>query len=131
MLLSLFWVSGLEARERQVVAVLPVKVLYPAQGKQWLGYFLQDELSRQFQLQKHFTALSPGEVNRWFQDEDAEEKQLQSFQQSVKPHWILEHEGQTSKEYMKEEWRRLTPDIDKILKEIMEQTNETNTDTPE
>ncbi|MEL0342473.1 MAG: hypothetical protein VXC58_08630, partial [Deltaproteobacteria bacterium] len=94
MLLSLFWVSGLEARERQVVAVLPVKVLYPAQGKQWLGYFLQDELSRQFQLQKHFTALSPGEVNRWFQDEDAEEKQLQSFQQSVKPHWILELELQ-------------------------------------
>ena len=63
-LLSLFWVSGLEARERQVVAVLPVKVLYPAQGKQWHGYFLQDELSRQFQLQKHFTALSPGEVSR-------------------------------------------------------------------
>ena len=94
MLLSLFWVSGLEARERQVVAVLPVKVLYPAQGKQWLGYFLQDELSRQFQLQKDFTALSPGEVNRWFQDEDVEERQLQSFQQSVKPHWILELELQ-------------------------------------
>lgn len=50
---------------------------------------------------------------------------------TTKPHWILEHEGQTSKEYMKEEWRRLTPDIDKILKEIMEQTNEINTDTPE
>ena len=77
-----------------MLAVLPVKVLYPAQGKQWLGYFLQDELSRQFQLQKDFTALSPGEVNRWFQDEDAEEKQLQSFQQSVKPHWILELELQ-------------------------------------
>ena len=94
MLLSLFLVSSLEARERQVVAVLPVKVLYPAQGKQWLGYFLQDELSRQFQLQKDFTALSPGEVNRWFQDEDAEEMKLQSFQQSVKPHWILELELQ-------------------------------------
>ena len=79
-----------------MVAVLPVKVLYPAQGKQWLGYFLQDELSRQFQLQKHFTALSPGEVNRWFQDEDAEEKQLQSFQKSVKPHWILELEEDPS-----------------------------------
>ena len=77
-----------------MVAVLPVKVLYPAQGKQWLGYFLQDELSRQFQLQRDFSALSPGEINRWFQDEDAEEIQLQSFQKSVKPHWILELELQ-------------------------------------
>ena len=50
---------------------------------------------------------------------------------TTKPHWFLEYEGKTSTEYMKEEWQRITPDIDKILKEIMEQTNEIDTDPPE
>ncbi|MEE1578181.1 MAG: hypothetical protein V1269_18470, partial [Deltaproteobacteria bacterium] len=69
MLLIFISASGLEGRERDLIAVLPVEVLYPARGKEWIGHFLQDELSRQFQLQKNYSALSPRETNRWFHDD--------------------------------------------------------------
>ena len=94
MLLIFISASGLEGRERDLIAVLPVEVLYPARGKEWIGHFLQDELSRQFQLQKNYSALSPRETNRWFHDDDLDKGRRQNFLESVKPQWTLKLELQ-------------------------------------
>tara|TARA_R110002153_G_scaffold24223_1_gene77523 strand:+ start:109 stop:675 length:567 start_codon:yes stop_codon:yes gene_type:complete len=51
---------------------------------------------------------------------------------TTKPRWENEVEGKTSLKYMEEEWIRLIPDMDAVLKDLIrESQNEINTDTPE
>lgn len=86
--------SGLKAQERELIAIFPVRIVYPFHGKEWLGQFLQEELSRQFQLQNNYTVLSPQSINRWFEIQELKENQKQILLKYLKPQALLELELQ-------------------------------------
>jgi tetratricopeptide (TPR) repeat protein len=52
---------------RPSVGVLSVNVHYPSNRLNWLGLFLQEELSLQLQLADRFSVISPDSMRRWNQ----------------------------------------------------------------
>ncbi|MBC8259324.1 MAG: tetratricopeptide repeat protein [SAR324 cluster bacterium] len=54
---------NLQARES--VGVFSVDVSYPSDSMEWLGLFLQEEISLQLQLANHFSVISPDALRRW------------------------------------------------------------------
>ncbi len=52
---------------RPSVGVLSADVIYPSNGLNWLGLFLQEELSLQLQLTDQFSIISPDTMRRWNQ----------------------------------------------------------------
>ena len=52
---------------RQSVGLLSVDVKYPSKGLNWLGLFVQEELSMQLQLADRFSVITPDIMRRWNQ----------------------------------------------------------------
>jgi len=52
---------------RQSVGFLSVDVKYPSKGLNWLGLFVQEELSMQLQLADRFSVITPDIMRRWNQ----------------------------------------------------------------
>ena len=52
---------------RQSVGFLSVDVKYPSKGFNWLGLFVQEELSMQLQLADRFSIITPDIMRRWNQ----------------------------------------------------------------
>ena len=52
---------------RPSVGILSVNVLYPSRGLNWLGFFLQEELSLQLELTDRFSVISADTMRRWNQ----------------------------------------------------------------
>ncbi|MEC9296738.1 MAG: hypothetical protein VYD28_03560, partial [SAR324 cluster bacterium] len=52
---------------RPTAGVLSVEIHYPSKGLNWLGLFLQEELSLQLQLADRFSVISPDSMRRWNQ----------------------------------------------------------------
>ena len=50
---------------RQSVGFLSVDVKYPSKGFNWLGLFVQEELSKQLQLDDRFYIITPDIMRRW------------------------------------------------------------------
>lgn len=59
----LFFTPIIQARP--TIGVLSVNVKYPSQGQEWLGVFLQKELSLQFQLMDRFSVISAETMSLW------------------------------------------------------------------
>ncbi len=88
-LFILFFGFFIPARGGEVGAILPVKILYPSKGQEWFAGFLQEELSRQFQL-SGFAVLAPETVRLWFNEKPlAGNDSSFAFQQTLKPDWTL------------------------------------------
>lgn len=62
---GLFLPPPLQARP--TAGVLSVEIHYPSKGLNWLGLFLQEELSLQLQLADRFSVISPDSMRRWNQ----------------------------------------------------------------
>ncbi|MGK5092668.1 tetratricopeptide repeat protein [Deltaproteobacteria bacterium TL4] len=50
---------------RPEIGIMPVHVIYPASENQWVGVFIQEELTRQFTMSQQFSIL-PAEVMRYW-----------------------------------------------------------------
>ena len=50
---------------RPIIGVIPVHISYPSNGLNWLGQFLQDELSLQIQMNNRVSVISPDLITRW------------------------------------------------------------------
>ncbi|MED6339033.1 MAG: hypothetical protein VX485_00510, partial [SAR324 cluster bacterium] len=66
-----FFLGGLAShptlQARPIVGILSVDIHYPTKGLNWLGIFLQEELSLQLQLADKFSVISPESMRRWNQ----------------------------------------------------------------
>jgi len=66
-----FYFGGLtyppSLQARPTVGFLSVDIHYPSKGLNWLGIFLQEELSLQLQLLDRFSLISPDSMRRWNQ----------------------------------------------------------------
>lgn len=63
LLLALLFPVALHSRPH--TAILKPLVIYPSQGDEWFGHFLQDELSQQLRFSNRFAVMSPFTARLW------------------------------------------------------------------
>ena len=63
LLLALAFPSALHSRPH--TGILTPRVIYPSQGHEWFGSFLQDELSQQLRFSNRFAVMSPFAARLW------------------------------------------------------------------